>query len=122
MNRNVKRIINELEADDRIQRMHRANVAKRQALRERRRALMLARMNKNPVVVYDDRNAKIEMMKMAFDALGDEEALNRCIERGNNEVFAVALEVYEKRCDKKIARFRAKLNLPPVGNKVYQAA
>lgn len=122
MSRNIKRIVNELMADDRIQQMHRANVAKRRALRERRRALMLARMNKNQVAVYDDRNARIEMMKMAFDALGDEEALNRCIERGNNEVFAVALEVYEKRCDEKIARFRAKLNLPPVGNKVYQAA
>lgn len=39
-------------ADDRIQRMHRANVAKRLALRERRRALMLARNNKHlPMVV-----------------------------------------------------------------------
>lgn len=122
MKRNIQRIINELQNDSKIRAMHRDNIAKRQALRERRRALMLARMNKNPVAVYDDRNAKIEMMKMAFDTLGDAEALNRCIERGNNEVFAVALEVYEKRCDEKIARFRAKLNLPPVGNKVYQAA
>lgn len=122
MKRNIERIINELQHDSKIQAMHRANVAKRQALRERRRVLMLARMNKNQVAVYDDRNARIEMMKMAFDALGDEEALNRCIERGNNEVFAVALKVYEKRCDEKIARFRTKLNLPPVGNKVYQAA
>lgn len=47
MSRNIKRIINELMADDRIQRMHRANIAKRQALREKRRALMLARMNKH---------------------------------------------------------------------------
>ncbi len=39
MSRNIKRIINELMADDRIQRMHRANVAKRQALRERRRGM-----------------------------------------------------------------------------------
>lgn len=43
MNRNIKRIIAELEADARVQQMHRANVAKRQALRERRKALMLAR-------------------------------------------------------------------------------
>ena len=52
MSRNIKRIINELMADDRIQQMHRANVAKRQALRERRRALMMARRNKHlPMVV-----------------------------------------------------------------------
>lgn len=122
MKQNIERIINELQHDSKIKAMHRANIAKRQAARAARRAAMLARMNKNQVAVYDDRNAKIEMMKMAFDALGDAEALNRCIERGNNEVFAVALKVYEKRCDEKIARFRTKLNLPPVGNKVYQAA
>lgn len=47
MSRNIKRIINELMADDRIQRMHRANVAKRQAARAARRAAMLARRNKH---------------------------------------------------------------------------
>lgn len=41
------RMVAELEADARVQQMHRANVAKRQALRERRRALMLARRNKH---------------------------------------------------------------------------
>lgn len=52
MKRRIERIIAELEGDARIQAMHRANIAKRQALRERRRALMLARMNKHlPMVV-----------------------------------------------------------------------
>lgn len=41
------KMVAELEADERIQAMHRDNVAKRQALRERRRALMLARHNKH---------------------------------------------------------------------------
>ncbi len=46
------RMVAELEADARVQQMHRANIAKRQALRERRRALMLARRNKHlPMVV-----------------------------------------------------------------------
>ena len=52
MSRNIKRIINELMADDRIQRMHRENIAKRQAARAARRAAMLARHNKHlPMVV-----------------------------------------------------------------------
>ena len=52
MSRNIKRIINELMADDRIQRMHRENIAKRQAARAARRAAMLARLNKHlPTVV-----------------------------------------------------------------------
>ncbi|HCO8357152.1 TPA: hypothetical protein OB809_004397 [Escherichia coli] len=52
MKRNIERIINELQHDSKIQAMHRANVAKRLALRERRRALMLARRNKHlPMVV-----------------------------------------------------------------------
>ncbi|EOT6797000.1 hypothetical protein ACK6EX_004212 [Escherichia coli] len=52
MKRQIERIINELQHDSKIQAMHRANVAKRQALRERRRALMLARRNKHlPMVV-----------------------------------------------------------------------
>lgn len=65
MNRNVKRIINELEADPVVQDMHRANVAKRLALRERRRALMLARHHK-AVMVYDDRAAKKAAIKKAI--------------------------------------------------------
>ena len=52
MKRNIERIINELQHDSKVQAMHAANVAKRQALRERRRALMLARRNKHlPMVV-----------------------------------------------------------------------
>lgn len=52
MKHNIERIINELQHDSKIQAMHRANVAKRQALRERRQALMLARRNKHlPMVV-----------------------------------------------------------------------
>ena len=52
MKRQIERIINELQHDSKIQAMHRANVAKRLALRERRRALMLARRNKHlPMVV-----------------------------------------------------------------------
>lgn len=47
MKRQIERIINELQHDSKIQAMHRANVAKRQALRERRRALMMARRNKH---------------------------------------------------------------------------
>lgn len=48
----IERIINELQHDSKVQAMHRANIAKRQALRERRRALMLARRNKHlPMVV-----------------------------------------------------------------------
>ena len=47
MKQNIQRIINELQHDSKVQAMHRANVAKRQALRERRRALMLARQNKH---------------------------------------------------------------------------
>lgn len=52
MNRNIERIINELQHDSKIKAMHRDNIAKRLALRERRRALMLARRNKHlPMVV-----------------------------------------------------------------------
>ena len=47
------RIVAELEADARVQQMHRANIAKRQALRERRRALMLARRNKHLPTAFD---------------------------------------------------------------------
>lgn len=46
------RMVAELEADARVQAMHRANVAKRQAARAARRAAMLARRNKHlPMVV-----------------------------------------------------------------------
>lgn len=53
MNRNVKRIINELEADPVVQDMHRANIAKRQAARAARRAAMLARRNKHLPMAWD---------------------------------------------------------------------
>ena len=43
MKQSIERIINELQHDSKVQAMHRDNIAKRQALRERRRALMLAR-------------------------------------------------------------------------------
>ena len=65
MKRNIQQIINELQHDSKIQAMHRANVAKRQALRERRRALMLARHHK-AVMVYDDREAKKAAIKKAI--------------------------------------------------------
>lgn len=52
MKRNIERIINELQHDSKIQAMHRANIAKRQAARAARRAAMLARRNKHlPMVV-----------------------------------------------------------------------
>lgn len=71
MNKNINRIIKELENDPAIQAMHRDNIEKRQALRERRRALMLARMHgrhhnviANVVVGPDDeRRIKIEAIK-----------------------------------------------------------
>ena len=47
------KMVAELEADARIQAMHRDNVAKRRALRERRRALMLARHNKHLPMTWD---------------------------------------------------------------------
>ena len=53
MKRNIQRIINELQNDSKVQAMHRENVAKRQALRERRRALMLARRNKHLPMAWD---------------------------------------------------------------------
>ena len=53
MKRNIERIINELQHDSKIQAMHRANVAKRQALRERRRALMMARRNKHLPMAWE---------------------------------------------------------------------
>lgn len=53
MKQNIQRIINELQHDSKIQAMHRANVAKRQALRERRRALMLARRNRHLPMAFD---------------------------------------------------------------------
>lgn len=71
MNKNINRMIKELENDPAIQAMHRENIEKRQALRERRRALMLARLHgrhhnviANVVVGPDDeRRIKIEAIK-----------------------------------------------------------
>lgn len=53
MKRNIQHMINELQNDSKVQAMHRANVAKRQALRERRRALMMARMNKHLPMAWE---------------------------------------------------------------------
>ena len=53
MKRRIERIINELQHDSKIQAMHRANIAKRQALRERRRALILARRNKHLPMAWE---------------------------------------------------------------------
>lgn len=53
MKRSIERIINELQHDSKVQAMHRANVAKRQALREKRRALMMARMNKHLPMAWE---------------------------------------------------------------------
>lgn len=73
MNKNINRIIRELENDPAIQAMHRDNIEKRRALRERRRALMLARMHgrhnviANVVVGPDDeRRIKIEAIKQGI--------------------------------------------------------
>lgn len=66
MNKNIKRMIKELETDPAIQAMHRDNIAKRQALRERRRALMLARMHKHGVIVVADHSSDREMKKAAI--------------------------------------------------------
>lgn len=66
MKRQIERIINELQHDSKIQAMHRENIAKRQALRERRRALMLARHHK-AVMVYDDREAKKAAIREGID-------------------------------------------------------
>lgn len=73
MNKNINRIIRELENDPAIQAMHRENIEKRQALRERRRALMLARLHgrynviANVVIGPDDeRRIKIEAIKQGI--------------------------------------------------------
>lgn len=72
MNKNINRIIRELENDPAIQTMHRDNIKKRQALRERRRALMLARMHgrhnviANVVGPDDERRIKIEAIKQGI--------------------------------------------------------
>lgn len=75
MNKNINRIIRELENDPAIQAMHRDNIEKRQALRERRRALMLARMHgrHNVIAIVDqnndqnnDRRIKIEAIKQGI--------------------------------------------------------
>lgn len=67
MNKNIRRIMSELENDPVIQAMHRDNIAKRQALREHRRALMLARIHKHGVIaVIDDQEGKKEAIKQAI--------------------------------------------------------
>lgn len=106
MNANVRRIFAELQADEKIQDMHRRNIEKRLAAKERRRAAMLRRMNKNPVAVYDDRAAKNNMMKMAFDKVGAHEALNRAMKNGNDELWDVAINAYEEYLDDRLAMIK----------------
>lgn len=107
MNANIKRIFAELQADAKVQETHRNNIERRKAARERRRAAMLARMHKNPVAVYDDRAAKINMMKMAFDKIGADEALFRVIDNGNDELWNVAINAYGEYLDDELERIRA---------------
>lgn len=107
MNANIKRIIAELEGDARILEMHRNNIERRMAARERRRAAMKARMHKNPVAVYDDQAAKINMMKMAFDKVGAIEAMNRVIKNGNDELWNVAFNAFEEYLNDDLKQIRA---------------
>lgn len=106
MNANIKRIFAELQADAKVQEMHHNNIEKRKAARERRRAAMLARMRKNQVAVYNDRESKINMMKMAFDKIGAEEAMNRVIENGNDELWNVAINAYEEHLNDELEMIR----------------
>lgn len=76
MKRRIERIINELQNDSKIQAMHRANVAKRQALRERRRALMLARRNKHLPMAFDSIEA-VEVNAEEWKELRVRECINR---------------------------------------------
>ena len=64
-------------------------------------------MHKNPVAVYDDRAAKINMMKMAFDKVGAIEAMNRVIDNGNNELWNVAINAFEEQLNDELERVRA---------------
>lgn len=76
MKREIERIINELQHDSKIQAMHRANIAKRQALRERRRALMLARRNKHLPMAFDSIEA-VEGNAEEWKELRVRECINR---------------------------------------------
>ena len=76
MKHNIERIINELQHDSKIQAMHSANVAKRQALRERRRALMLARQNKHLPMAFDSIEA-VEVNAEEWKELRVRECINR---------------------------------------------
>lgn len=77
MKRNIERIINELQNDARVQEMHKANIAKRKAAREARRAAMLQRMHKVEVIhlpmawdsveaAYNEREVKKAAIKQAI--------------------------------------------------------
>lgn len=84
MNKNIRRIMRELEKDPVIQAMHRDNIEKRQALRERRRALMLARMHKHNVVAVIDQNNDQKIKK---------EAIKQAIrEKYNGDTFKAVVE------------------------------
>ncbi len=79
------RMVAELEADARVQQMHRANVAKRQALRERRRALMLARRNKHLPMAFDSIEA-VEVNAAEWLDLRITEAIRRIESTGRDWV------------------------------------
>lgn len=79
------RMVAELEADARVQQMHRANVAKRQALRERRRALMLARRNKHLPMAWESVEA-VEVNAAEWLDLRITEAIRRIESTGRDWV------------------------------------
>ncbi|EHD1126632.1 hypothetical protein JR736_004598 [Escherichia coli] len=79
------RMVAELEADARVQQMHRANVAKRQALRERRRALMLARRNKHLPMAWESVEA-VEVNAAEWMDLRITEAIRRIESTGRDWV------------------------------------
>ena len=67
MNKNIARMIKELEDDPVIQAMHRDNIKKRKALRERRRALMLARLYRYNVIAAIDQSDDRKIKKEAIN-------------------------------------------------------
>ncbi|EOW5480656.1 hypothetical protein ACOXQX_004354 [Escherichia coli O169] len=77
------RMVAELEADARVQQMHRANVAKRHALRERRRALMLARRNKHLPIAWESVEA-VEVNAAEWLDLRIAEAIRRIESTGRD--------------------------------------
>ncbi|MDS1650669.1 hypothetical protein [Escherichia coli] len=108
MNANIKRIIAELQADAKVQEMHRKNIEKRKAVKERRRAAMLARMAK-PVAIYNQAQADVEgkraMMRKAFEAVGDiRKAYEMCEKKGDVAFIMLAQDVYFEMLDEEMER------------------